>query len=337
MYKPRLKGSHEEMGTHYGDLLYKNGVRLDSIMPSNKKHLQFGAKSLNLCASIYPEIVDEIRAMANAMKIDFVTFGTFIITLGAFSRDIGCTVFSYRKDNKVYFCRNHDMFSNLKKTTESALIRPDNGYYFIGHGDGFIGKEDGVNEHGLAVGINFVAPKTVKPGLNFFLLVRMILEKCKNVAETASLLSTVPVCTSHNITVADREGNMAVFEMAPERTVVRYPADDEDFIISTNQFKHSDMAIFDNKPESDWYSTQTRYDVVHKALINDQNIDSDYLKNVLAGKMGMMCQYKRGLGFETLWSVIYELTTLSIEYTDGSPSRKAYKTDNRLDWAINKK
>ncbi len=75
------------------------------------------------------------------------------------------------------------MFSDLKKVTETALVRPDDGYYFLGQGDGLIGKEDGINEHGLAVGMNFVTQKVVKQGLNFFIIVRMLLEKCKSVTE----------------------------------------------------------------------------------------------------------------------------------------------------------
>jgi len=334
MYKPRLKGSHEFMGQHYGKLLYKNGVRLDELMPNNNYQLKIGRESLSICENIYPEIIEEIKAMSYELHIDYKTFGTFIITAGAFSRDIGCTIFCYRNKNEIFFCRNHDMFSDLKKVTETALIRPNNGFTFVGHGDGLIGKEDGINEHGLAVGMNFIAPKTVKPGLNFFVLIRMILEKCKTVEETIQLIKDIPVCTSHNIVVADKLLNMAVIEMCPERVRIRYPKDNENYMVSTNHFQHSEMAEFDNKPDLDWYSTNTRLETIQNALKNQDKLEIDYFKEILSGKKGMMCQYEKNLNFDTLWSIIYDLKSLSIERVDGNPKRKKYREDSRLNRAL---
>ena len=52
MYKPRLKGSHYEMGHHYGALLYKNGVRLDELVAFDDEKLSFGIESLNICEKL---------------------------------------------------------------------------------------------------------------------------------------------------------------------------------------------------------------------------------------------------------------------------------------------
>lgn len=37
MYHPRLKGSHYEIGKHYGELLYKTGEDLSSVIKLNKE------------------------------------------------------------------------------------------------------------------------------------------------------------------------------------------------------------------------------------------------------------------------------------------------------------
>ena len=37
MYHPRLKGSHYEMGKHYGDLLYKTGENSSSVIKLNEE------------------------------------------------------------------------------------------------------------------------------------------------------------------------------------------------------------------------------------------------------------------------------------------------------------
>ena len=46
MYHPRLKGKHYEMGKHYGDILYKSGVDLSSVILLNEEQKKFGSKCL---------------------------------------------------------------------------------------------------------------------------------------------------------------------------------------------------------------------------------------------------------------------------------------------------
>lgn len=42
MYHPRLKGKHYDMGKHYGDLLYKTGENLSSVIKLSDKQKSFG-------------------------------------------------------------------------------------------------------------------------------------------------------------------------------------------------------------------------------------------------------------------------------------------------------
>ncbi len=157
MYKPRFKGKHHEMGYRYGALLKKHHVDLTPLLTADKERLAMGKASLELCADIYPEIVAEIEGMAKGLEVDPLAFGTFLITAGAYAFDVGCTTFAYRTGEAVHFVRNHDMFVNLKKTTESALYTPENGYAWrranwqrrwsqcprLGSGDDFCGTEVG--------------------------------------------------------------------------------------------------------------------------------------------------------------------------------------------------
>jgi len=334
MYKPRLKGKHYDMGNHYGSLLYKNGVRLDELIVCEDSKLEFGKESLKICESVYPNIIEEIRGMAEGLHINYEAFGTFIITAGAFAFDIGCSNLAIKRDGKVFVGRNHDMFTVLKKTTETALYRPDQGYSFVGQGDALIGKEDGVNEHGLAVGMNFVYPKSIKPGLNFLIIVRLLLETCKTTNEAITLLKTLPCMTSHNILLADASGEMAVVEMCSERTRVRYP--EGDFITSTNHFNHPDMVEYENRPEVNWFMTQDRLKCMDLALGNLKSVELEDIKHILSGKEGNLCRYDKNLKFDTLWSFCAELTELKIELAQGNPSKAKYKPEKRLAWAMKK-
>lgn len=337
MYKPRFKGTHYDMGFGYGSMLKKMGVDLSPLLKFDEKRMDLGYESLKICEKIYPEIKDEIQGMADGIELDFLSFGTFLITAGAFSFEVGCSTFCYKEDNSVYFMRNHDMFVQLKKTTESAVYRPDNGYYFLGQGDSLIGKEDGINEHGLAVGMTFVAPKTIQPGLNFLMIVRMVLEKCKNVQEAIALLHRIPTLTSQCIVIADPTGGMAVVEMCPEKIMVRRPVQGQNFMVATNHFNEQSMIGYDNKPEENWYRTLERYETVERSLSEAEQFDRHLGLDIASGKKGFLCQYDNKLSFDTLWSVCYELENREIYRAEGNPRRAAFKKDTRLAWAIGKK
>lgn len=231
------------------------------------------------------------------------------------------------------------MFSQFKKTTESCLIRPTSGYTFVGQGDALIGKEDGVNEHGLAVGMTFVAAKQTKPGFNFLFIVRYLLEKSKNVSEAIRLLHNLPICTSQNIILADRQGEMAIVECCSEAIAVRTPKEGEQFLVATNQFIEPAMMKYDGRPDQNWYLSETRYQTSQQALrMTDHYSDPlQRAKHILSGKFGVVCQYKKELNFDSLWSFIVRLNDLSIVRAEGNPSKTKYSKDTRLTWAIEKK
>ena len=46
MYHPRLKGSHYEMGKHYGDILFKSGQDLSSVIILSDDQIAFGKACL---------------------------------------------------------------------------------------------------------------------------------------------------------------------------------------------------------------------------------------------------------------------------------------------------
>jgi len=231
------------------------------------------------------------------------------------------------------------MFSQFKKVTESCLVRPTSGYTFVGQGDALVGKEDGVNEHRLAVGMTFVAAKHTKPGFNFLFIVRYLLEKSRNIQEAIALLLNLPICTSQNIILSDRNGDMAVVECCSEAIVVRRPRGEEQFLVATNHFIEPTMLKYDGKPEQNWYLSETRYHTAQQALMMTQNdVDSIlFAQQISSGKLGFVCQYKKELRFDSLWSFIVRLNDLTIVRSEGNPSTTKYTEDTRLTWAIKKK
>lgn len=67
MYHPRLKGSHYEMGKHYGDLLYKTGENLSSVIKLNEEQKLFGERCLPLYEDYLKDIMDEVKGFADGL------------------------------------------------------------------------------------------------------------------------------------------------------------------------------------------------------------------------------------------------------------------------------
>ncbi len=337
MYHPRLKGTHHEMGLHYGSLLHSKGVSFESFIQLNEEQIEFGKKSLAILKKHTPEIVDELFGMAEGQHISPERFSYNLLTAGVFSKEIGCSCACYQLGEDFIFARNHDMFSYLKKTTESALYRPDGRYIFLAQSDAIVGKEDGINEKGLAVGMNFVAPKSIKPGINFLFAIRHILENFETVSECIDWLKSIPLSSTQNFILMDRTGNMCVVEACPEKMVVRR-AENQPFIVSANHFISPEMLDYDNAPKENWYRTKTRYETLTTALTQvDVKTDSiQFGKELLSGKYGFVCNYERKIKFETLWSLVVRVNDLKIFRAEGNPMKAKYKEDTRLDWGISK-
>jgi len=75
-------------------------------------------------------------------------------------------------------------FYRLKPYLESYLTMLKKGYWSFGHTDIFVGREDGVNEKGLAVAMSG-SVEYISLGIGFPIASRYILDKCVSVKETS--------------------------------------------------------------------------------------------------------------------------------------------------------
>ncbi|MEL6555075.1 MAG: C45 family peptidase [Cyanobacteria bacterium J06621_11] len=338
MYHPRLRGSHYDMGHHYGTLLYKNGFRasqLPDLLPGYNTDLI--NSSAKLTRQFYPEICEEIEGFAIGTKSNYERLICFLLSIGITQSAPHCTCFAAITNQGVLFGRNHDYFKRFKKFSESSLIAPAGFHSFVGQGDTFIGREDGVNSKGLAVGYTFVAGTASQPGINFQLVIRGLLEKCSRVQAAIAWIKSLPLSTYQNIVLADSAGEIAVVESGPERLEVRYPEENAQFIVATNNFQHPTMRQLQKNEDRNWYEAQTRYKSVTQALATEKDFLSvEICQDILSGKYGFTCQYPRQGEFDTIWSVVANLSTLKILRAEGNPSRVGYKEDPRLADAVAK-
>ncbi|MFQ6087923.1 MAG: C45 family autoproteolytic acyltransferase/hydrolase [Candidatus Methanofastidiosia archaeon] len=333
MYHNLVKGTYYNMGFKYGSILYKHGFR---ISEQSSEKLNFGRKSEKEVKRIFPDILEEIKGFADACHASYEQMIAFMFSIGAFKVEPMCSVFAAFNGSNVVFGRNYDFFYSFKKYTESYLTCPDDGYFSIGHTDVFIGREDGVNEKGLAIGMTEVDSEGNKPGISFVLALRCVLDKCSNVKEGVKILSDACHTSTFNFLLADREGSMAVVEASPERVRVRRPEEADRFLVTTNHFVHPEMLKMENVKERCWDSIP-RYKTIYNTLRQqDGKIDIRSAQKILSNHSGYVCSHQKSIQLGTLWSIITNPKNLQIFRAEGHPCRAKYRQDVRLDKAMRK-
>lgn len=332
MYHCRFKNTHYEAGFQWGQTLRKHGMFINEqpTFQITAEREEFVKGCIPIYEREYPEILEEIRGIAEGQEMSYQKLLTFLLSMYCFQFDNHCTCIAFKNENYTLLGRNSDFLVCLEKLYMNCLYNLDSSFAFNGNTTAFVQMEDGMNQFGLAVGLTFVYPKVRKYGFNAGMLVRYILEKCQTTKQAICFLKRIPIASQQTITLLDAKGDMAVVECNPYIVKVLEPRDQDHFIAATNNFHSKEMADYCNFEIDDWYS-EKRYQVAYHALkIHQNELSLDTVRNILAGKYGFMCQYDRKKGADTVWSVIYDTKNKRIYRVEGNPSRKQFKEDIRL-------
>ena len=321
MYHPRLKGESYEAGKHYAQILYKNGFRFPHV---SKEKLNYGKSCIPVLTEFDAGIVREIQGFADGCHSSFEEVSSFLLSIGVFEQSGQCSIFATFNGSEVIIGRNYDMLFSLKNITESSLVCFEGKNKYLGHSDCFIGKVDGINEHGLFVGITAVPHEGLKPGLNFYFACKHILENCRNVGEGLEVLKRFPSSVANNYLLADPSGSMAVVEVTPNTCQVRLP--DNNYILCTNH--HVGAAVAENW---NWSKSKDRFETLDEVLAENVNkMNLSIAQSIMSETKGHVCLNLREHQFGTLFSVVAKLNTLEITRAEGQPNKAKYITDKRL-------
>jgi predicted choloylglycine hydrolase len=334
MYHPRLKGSYYDMGRNYGAILYKHGFR---VSPQPKEKLDFAVKSAPEVKRVFPEVLEEIRGFAEGCHASYEDLSAFMLTIGAFKPQPMCSSFAASAGSDVMFGRNYDFFYSFKKYTESYLTAPQNAFISLGHSDVFIGREDGINENGLAIAMTGLSDITVKPGVSFVLAVRSVLDKCANVKQASKNIQDTHASACANFLLADKSGDMAVAEVSPDKVMIRKPDENDNFIVCTNHFVLSEMQQYENQERQkiENWDTIPRYNAISEGLRRaGRKMNMAAAQRIMSDHTGYVCSHQNKIKLGTLWSVTASLKNLDVFRAEGNPCRTKYKEDRRLKGAV---
>ncbi len=332
MYHGRFRKSHYETGYNWGALLYKHGKKIDRnvTLQATQERRLFAKECLPIYEKYYPEILDEIRGLADGQRGSYEDFYTFLLSMYCFEVNNHCTCFAFADKEHFIFGRNSDFLVALEKLYMNCLYKLNGVYGFNGNTTAFIEMEDGINEHALAVGLTFIYPKMINAGFNSGMLVRYLLEKCKTVDEAIERLHMLPIASQQTLTVMDHFGNCAVIECNCNHVEVIRPTKEHPFVVAANGFVSPNMIEYNHHNIDDWRSSERYATAYHALMKNENNYSLELARDILSGKYGFMCQYERKKGADTVWSVIYDVKNKKIYRVEGNPSRKKFIEDTRI-------
>jgi len=128
--------------------------------------------------------------------------------------------------------RNYD-FRPRSYGARFALVQVTSSYASVGASELLTGRLDGMDQHGLTIGLHLVRARPRFPGLSCVLIVRIILDQCATTAEATAMLRSLPHAMQYNYSLLDARGVAAVVEAVPGSVAVRTG----DWLACTNHFQ----------------------------------------------------------------------------------------------------
>lgn len=299
-----LSGSSYEIGRQLG--------KLTAGIPPLKAHHTSGFEgfddsavkdAVNLFSRWCPGLNEELQGFADELQIPL----TNVLYYGMTYLRPNCSHIAIppmmTESGHLLVARNYE-FSHEAEDFTLVKTSVDGKYTHMGTSVLHFGRDDGFNECGLSVTVSSTGfpvgpmkymrqPKIV--GLQFWAVLRSVLENCKDVAEALDFIAEMPIAYNINLMMADKQGNIALFETVDGHSAVMQGTD---CLWATN---HPVIpAMIPYEPMAMRHSLQ-RYEWIRQELNKNSSLDADQGKNGIQGvtreqlKRMLLANYPEGL------------------------------------------
>lgn len=216
----QFRGNHYDFGWMQGELL-KDSITLENRRKQWKvKRPRFQInveETATAFEQFAPGIWQELNGLRDSLDLPMEEvlrdFGGYRID----AMPSGCSIVT----GEDFMVRNYDFHPQTYEGRFSVFQPTDGGYAMIGPTSRIIGRMDGMNEKGLAMGYNFTHRKKPGDGFVCYMIGRIILETCATVQEAVELVKAVPHRGSFSYVVTDLSGETFVIEASPRAVDVR--------------------------------------------------------------------------------------------------------------------
>ncbi|SDF02200.1 hypothetical protein SPACI_038000 [Sporomusa acidovorans DSM 3132] len=296
-----LVGSNYEIGAEMG--------RKMASMPSLKKLQAAGLRELDnaevkKAAALFdrwcPGLNEELQGFVEAIGLPLAQVVYYGMTYLRPNCSQIAVLPSMTKSGRPLLARNYE-FSHEAEDFTLVKTSVTGKYTHLGTSVLQFGRDDGFNECGLAVTVTSCGfpvgplqymrkPKVV--GLQFWAVVRTLLENCRDVNEALAFMADMPIAYNLNLMLLDKAGNVALVEtLDGQRATKRIGAEgDEAYLCTTNHPVLPEMISYE--PRAMRHSVQ-RYKWIRQRLDGADDITSEDLKAMLLAKYpdGLCCYF----------------------------------------------
>ena len=319
-----LVGESYEIGQQQGEAL-SHIPGIETIL-FNKNGIENKAVELAVeqLEKYYPSLLEELEGVADYFKRD-VREHNFLNT--AYLVPGGCSlgVLSSRQssDKKPYVVRMYDLGVEISDFRMCSTNRKS-AFKHSGFSVMFFGRSDGMNEHGLC--LTFAAcglpvgnePGMIQPkvaGLNFMVVVKLILETCQTTKEAVEVIATLPIASNMNLLITDAKEETTIVETMNGKVCIKEST--EAYTIATN---HALVEEVQDVQKEYLSQSEIRYNLLETTMSQEDKVSKEDLINLMSKP------YPEGLAmqnyqeyFGTVYSALFDINQKCIEFTFGAP------------------
>ena len=184
------------------------------------------------------------------------------------------------------------------------------------------GREEGINDKGLAVAMSMNTGRKIKSrGMMYWAALRSVLENCSSVDEAISFLKEMPIAYNMNMLLADH-GKMALYETMDGENAFRYAIPGELSLSATNHpLLEPIIKIY---PYAAIHSLQ-RHERIHAFLSEHPTVHISQFKKFLLTPYpeGLSCIYYEDY-FGTTKSIVMDIEEKTLELCWGGQEENSW-------------
>lgn len=331
-----LSGSSYEVGKALGNSFKDNPSFLNTVTirePYIAKEDEL--QMYKLFDKFCPGINEEIAGFAEALNIPPLQILYYAETYLCPGCSQIAVLPAISANGHTLLARNYDFKDGIEEM--SVVTTKIKGRYAnIASSAWIFGRGDGLNEHGLAVSQSGVGipvtrsmpntPRAAIKGLQFWAVIRSILENCENVEEAIEFTKDMPIAFNINMMVADKSGSAALIETVDGRKAAKKidAASSKQYLSATN---HAHLPELKPYAPMALKNSVNRQNIICDFASARKSISTEDLKQLLSAQYpgGLNCRYYDYF-FGTLRSQIIDANEGTMSVRWGTPGINEWHT-----------
>jgi predicted choloylglycine hydrolase len=333
-----LEGTRYDIGSQLAEHMkrFPEAAKFFSSYELNPK--KYGFDNFESIQSLFeeccPGITDEVQGFADGLDttLDKVPFYAFSLNPFISGNCSQLAVLSGITNNQhIYVGRTYE-WNTKDEDLLLCTTRIKEKISHIGFSCLLFGRHDGMNEHGLVVSMTgsgiFNVPLKER-GTMFWVTIRGLLDNCRSVDDCLERIESIPKRGYYNLLFADKNDNAAIVEFAEGAMAVNRVSrnNSEHYVFSTNHYRLPRMERFNKLNCGIISHSKIRDKIIANMLhMNSPNISKENVRELFATLHPEgLCNHFYEDTFGTLWSMIFDVTELSVDVCFSAPTHNEYR------------